>query len=34
MEQLIEFYQQMGVSKEVYAYGESALERLRPRFDR
>jgi cystathionine beta-lyase family protein involved in aluminum resistance len=33
MEQLIEFYQQMGVSKEVYVYGESALERLRPRFD-
>ena len=33
MEQLIEFYQQMGVSKEVYAYGESALERLRSRFD-
>ena len=33
MEQLIEFYQQMGVSPAVYAYGEAALERLKARFD-
>ncbi len=33
MEQLIEFYNQMGVSKSVYEYGERALERLRRRFD-
>ncbi len=32
MEQLIEFYQQMGVSPAVYAYGEQALERLAERF--
>ena len=33
MEQLIEFYQQMGVSPAVYAYGEKALEQLKARFD-
>ena len=33
MEQLIEFYQQMGVSPAVYAYGEAALDRLKTRFD-
>ena len=33
MEQLIEFYQQMGVSPAVYAYGEAALERLKARFE-
>ena len=32
MEQLIEFYQQMGVSPAVYNYGERALERLADRF--
>ena len=32
MEQLIEFYQQMGVSPAVYAYGEEALKRLEARF--
>ena len=32
MEQLIEFYQQMGVSPAVYAYGEAALKRLEARF--
>ena len=33
MEKLIEFYQEMGVSPAVYAYGEAALERLKDRFD-
>ena len=33
MEQLLEFYEQMGVSRAVYAYGEHALERLKERFD-
>jgi len=33
MEQLIEFYQQMGVSPAVYAYGEKAIEALKERFD-
>ena len=28
MEQLLEFYEQMGVSRGVYAYGEKALEKL------
>ena len=32
MEELIEFYQQMGVSPAVYAYGEAALEKLAERF--
>ena len=32
MEELIEFYQQMGVSPAVYAYGEAALEKLADRF--
>ena len=32
MEQLIEFYQQMGVSPAVYEYGEKALQRLADRF--
>ena len=33
MEQLLEFYEQMGVSRQVYAYGEEALVRLKERFD-
>ena len=33
MEKLIEFYQEMGVSPAVYAYGEAALDRLKDRFD-
>jgi len=33
MEQLIEFYQQLGVSPAVYNYGEAALDRLKERFD-
>jgi len=33
MEKLLEFYEELGVSRGVYAYGEAALERLRPRFD-
>ena len=33
MEQLIEFYNEMGVSKAVYEYGEQALVHLRKRFD-
>ena len=33
MEKLLEFYEQMGVSRAVYAYGEAALIRLRERFD-
>ena len=32
MEQLLELYQTMGISQGVYAYGESALERLKERF--
>ena len=34
MEELLELYQTMGISPAVYAYGEKALEKLRPRFDR
>ena len=33
MEQLIEFYNEMGVSQAVYEYGEQALVHLRKRFD-
>ncbi len=33
MEQLLEMYQEMGISPAVYAYGENALTRLRERFD-
>jgi len=33
MEKLIEFYQQMGVSPAVYAYGEAALKCLENRFE-
>ena len=33
MNELIELYQQMGVSEGVYQYGEKAIEKLRPRFD-
>ena len=33
MEKLLEFYEEMGVSRKVYAYGEAALERLKERFD-
>ena len=34
MEKLLEFYEQLGVSRAVYAYGEEALKKLRDRFDR
>ncbi len=34
MEQLLEFYAQLGVSPAVYGYGERILENLRPRFER
>lgn len=33
MEALTELYQSMGISQAVYRYGESALERLKERFD-
>ena len=33
MEKLLEFYENMGVSRSVYHYGQSALERLKDRFD-
>ena len=33
MEQLLELYQQMGISPAVYAYGEKTLDRIRSRFD-
>ncbi|MBO5954316.1 MAG: methionine gamma-lyase family protein [Oscillospiraceae bacterium] len=33
MEQLLDFYEQLGVSRAVYGYGEAALERLKDRFD-
>ena len=33
MSELVELYQQMGVSPAVYAYGEQTLEHLRERFD-
>ena len=33
MEELLEMYQTMGISPAVYAYGESAIERLKARFD-
>ena len=33
MEQLVEFYNEIGISPAVYQYGEKALERLRPRFE-
>ncbi len=33
MEQLLELYQTMGISPAVYAYGESAIARLKDRFD-
>ena len=33
MEQLLKFYEQMGVSRGVYSYGEEVLARLRDRFD-
>ena len=32
MEQLIEMYQEMGISPAVYAYGEKAIEKLQARF--
>ncbi len=32
MEELLELYKEMGISSNVYAYGEQALERLRDRF--
>ena len=33
MEQLIEFYREMGVSPVVYAHGEAVLDRLKDRFE-
>ena len=33
MEKLLEFYEEMGVSRAVYSYGEKALENLQERFD-
>ena len=33
MEKLIEFYQQMGVTPSVYAYGEEALKKLERQID-
>ncbi len=33
MEKLLEFYEEMGVSRKVYTYGEAALEKLKDRFD-
>ena len=33
MEQLLELYQQMGISPGVYAYGEKTIEHLKERFD-
>jgi len=33
MKELTQFYQELGVSPGVYAYGQAALERLRPRFE-
>ena len=33
MEKLVEFYQELGVSPAVYAYGEKAITSLRERFD-
>ena len=33
MEKLVEFYQEMGVSPAVYAYGEKAIASLRDRFE-
>ena len=32
MEELLQLYQEMGISPAVYAYGENAIERLRDRF--
>ena len=32
MEELLELYQEMGISPAVYAYGEKALEGLKNRF--
>ena len=32
MEELLELYQEMGISPAVYAYGEKALEGLKDRF--
>ena len=33
MKELTNLYEQMGISPAVYAFGEQALERLKPRFD-
>ena len=33
MEQLVEFYESLGVSRAVYAYGERTIEKLKDRFD-
>ena len=30
---MVELYQQLGVSREVYEYGEAVLNTLRSRFD-
>ena len=33
MKELTNLYEQMGISPAVYAFGEQALERLKPRFE-
>ena len=33
MEELLEFYETMGVSRAVYNYGQKAIERLKERFE-
>ena len=32
MEQMLELYQELGISPAVYAYGEQVLEKLKDRF--
>ena len=32
MNELIHFYEEMGISSNVYAYGEKVIERLKERF--
>ena len=33
MNELIHFYEEMGISADVYAYGEKVIEKLKDRFD-
>ena len=33
MNEMLEMYQELGISPAVYAYGEQAIARLRERFD-